>query len=142
MSRRLELPTEAQLWDQSVAPTLVVHGPEAGPESRQALDQRGVERLELEACEPGVLLEALAERGCNQVLWECGAELAAAAVRQGCVQDLAAVIAPRLLGGDAARTPLGSLGLTSLEGVERWPTLGMEPLGPDLLWRLTSPATD
>jgi diaminohydroxyphosphoribosylaminopyrimidine deaminase/5-amino-6-(5-phosphoribosylamino)uracil reductase len=49
------------------------------------------------------------------VLWECGPELAATALRQGGVQQVAAVIAPKLLGGVPASTPLGDLDLVRLE---------------------------
>lgn len=59
----------------------------------------------LEPCEPDTLMQALAERGCNQVLWECGPELAAAALRQGCIQQLAAVVAPKLLGATQPARP-------------------------------------
>jgi diaminohydroxyphosphoribosylaminopyrimidine deaminase/5-amino-6-(5-phosphoribosylamino)uracil reductase len=138
LSRRLDLPSRAQLWDQAVAPTLVVHGPDAGPESRQAFDQVGVERLELAACEPDALLRALAQRGCNRVLWECGPALAAAALRQGCVQQLAAVVAPVLLGGEAARTPLADLGLERVEAATPWQGRPCRWLGRDLLWELDS----
>jgi diaminohydroxyphosphoribosylaminopyrimidine deaminase/5-amino-6-(5-phosphoribosylamino)uracil reductase len=103
------------------------------------LDRLGVERLELAACEPAPLLEALAARGCNRVLWECGPELATAALRQGCVQELAAVIAPKLLGGLAARTPVGDLGLEGLDQVQPWRELERRDLGSDLLWELESP---
>ena len=172
LSRNLDLPETAQLWDTAAAPTLVVHGPEAPAEARAAIDRwiaariatgsehaghgavaealadsrgtgapdsvrpAGLERLELPACEPGALLEALAARGCNTVLGECGPELAAAALRQGCVQRIAAVIAPKLLGGLAARTPLGDLGLTAMTQVGVWSEQGLQRLGPDLLWRL------
>jgi len=149
ISRSLDLPEAAQLWDQAVAPTLVAHGPIGAPEQRQGtaravatcavLDRLGVERLELAACEPAPLLEALAARGCNRVLWECGPELAAAALRQGCVQELAVVIAPRLLGGLAARTPLGNLGLEGLDLVQSWRELERRDLGGDLLWQLEAP---
>ena len=206
LSRRLDLPASAQLWDTRLAPTLVAHGPEAPQAARDAIDQlaaaatrpassgllppstgrgglpaqglaRGgpgagadmgpaldppegpagrcrqtgdpsggdaaaadpggrLERLELPACEPAALLEALAARGCNRVLWECGPELAAAALCQGCVQQVAAVIAPKLLGGLAARTPLGDLHYTSMEQVAPWHGAGLARLGPDLLWQL------
>jgi diaminohydroxyphosphoribosylaminopyrimidine deaminase/5-amino-6-(5-phosphoribosylamino)uracil reductase len=149
LSRSLDLPEEAKLWGQAVAPTLVAHGPIDAPEQRQGtaramatcalLDRLGVERLELAACEPALLLAALAARGCNRVLWECGPELAAAALRQGCVQELAAVIAPKLLGGKAARTPLGNLGLEGLDLVQSWRELGRRDLGGDLLWQLEAP---
>jgi len=138
LSRSLDLPTSAQLWDQTAAPTLVAHGPEAPPQACAALDQRGVPRLELPRCSPQLLLEALAARGCNQVLWECGAELAAAAVRDGCVQEVAAVIAPKLMGGEPARTPLGELGYAAMADVPSWQALPPQALGPDLLWQLTT----
>jgi len=139
LSRGLELPGDARLWERAAAPTLVAHGKEASAKRRQRLDALGVERLELPACEPAPLLEALAARGCNQVLWECGAELAAAALRQGCVQRIAAVTAPKLLGGLAARTPLGDLGLTDLEQAPLWRQLAVARLGDDRLWILASP---
>jgi diaminohydroxyphosphoribosylaminopyrimidine deaminase/5-amino-6-(5-phosphoribosylamino)uracil reductase len=84
-------------------------------------------------------MEALAARGCNRVLWECGPELAAAALRQGCVQELAAVIAPKLLGGQAARTPLGDLGQESLDQAQAWLSIHRQGLGRDLLWHLEGP---
>lgn len=149
LSRSLDLPEEAQLWDQAVAPTLVAHAPIGAPEQRldtaraeatcALLDRLGVERLALARCEPSHLLEALAARGCNRVLWECGPELAAAALRQGCVQELAAVIAPKLLGGLEARTPLGDLGLEGLDQAQPWRDLERRDLGGDLLWELESP---
>ncbi|MCP9794506.1 bifunctional diaminohydroxyphosphoribosylaminopyrimidine deaminase/5-amino-6-(5-phosphoribosylamino)uracil reductase RibD [Synechococcus lacustris L1F-Slac] len=115
VSRELNLPPKAQLWNQELAPTLVAHGPGARAEKIALLDQLGIERLPLNQCEPQQLMEALASRGCNRVLWECGPELAASAIGQGCVQHIAAVIAPKLLGGIAACTPLGDLGFRNME---------------------------
>ncbi|MFM7237156.1 MAG: bifunctional diaminohydroxyphosphoribosylaminopyrimidine deaminase/5-amino-6-(5-phosphoribosylamino)uracil reductase RibD [Cyanobium sp.] len=135
LSRGLELPAQALLWDQGEAPTLVVHGPEASAEACGRLDGLGVERLALERCGPGALLEALAGRGCNQVLWECGPALAAEALREGCVQEVAAVIAPKLLGGDAARTALGLLGAETMAEVALLSTEEVRWLEGDLLWR-------
>ncbi len=144
LSRSLQLPADAQLWDTNIAPTLVAHGPEAPTEAKARLDQLasnhpGLERLELPRCSPADLLEALALRGCNQVLWECGPALAAAAIQEGCVQQVAAVIAPKLLGGSPARTPLGELGFTSLQELPTWSAATPERLGADLLWQLQQP---
>ena len=139
LSRSLDLPPQAQLWDTTVAPTLVAHGPEAPQAARAQLDQLGVERLPLDGCEPKALLQALAARGCNRVLWECGPELAAAAIAQQGVQELAAVIAPTLLGGQAARTPLGNLGFTTMEQVLRLEAGQPLQLGADWLLQLPLP---
>lgn len=134
LSRQLELPANAQLWDTSGAPTLVAHGPEAPAAARARLDQLGVERLALERCGPLALLGGLAARGCNRVLWECGPQLAATALVEGCVQQVAAVIAPKLLGGLPARTPLGELGLSAINEAQKVEQLKMELLGNDWLW--------
>ena len=72
-------------------------------------------------------------RGCNQVLWECGPSLAAAALQQGCVQELAVVIAPKLMGGALARTPLGELGYTAMDQVITLTLASAQQLGDDLL---------
>jgi diaminohydroxyphosphoribosylaminopyrimidine deaminase/5-amino-6-(5-phosphoribosylamino)uracil reductase len=139
LSRSLDLPATAQLWDTALAPTLVVHGPQADPAARARLEQNGLECLELASCTPKALLEALAARGCNQVLWECGPELAASAMAEDCVQEVAAVIAPKLMGGAPARTPLGELGFQHMDQVPSWQALPPATLGSDLLWRLGKP---
>ena len=128
-SRSLALPAQAQLWDVSVAQTLVAHGPD---QSLQILP-KGPERVVLSACEPSELMHCLAQRGCNRVLWECGPDLAAAALQQGCVQELAAVVAPKLMGGVSARTPLGNLGFTAMDQVWHSEYVEVQPLGDDWL---------
>ena len=137
LSRSLDLPEAAQLWQQDVASTLVAHASSEAVEPQAsrlaALQVHGVELQMLDHCEPGLLLSELARRGCNRVLWECGPGLASAALRQDCVQEIAAVIAPKLLGGELARTPLGDLGFTAMDQVL---SLNCEPglsLGHDLL---------
>ena len=134
LSRELELPVQARLWERE-APTLVAHGPEAGLDARRQLDGLGVERLALDRCTPQVLLEALARRGCNQVLWECGPVLAAAAVREGCVQEVVAVMAPKLLGGEPARTALGGLGAERMAEARLLITKDVGWIEGDLYWR-------
>jgi diaminohydroxyphosphoribosylaminopyrimidine deaminase/5-amino-6-(5-phosphoribosylamino)uracil reductase len=138
LSRSLDLPGTARLWDQSAAPTVVAHGVEAPPRARFQLDELGVERLLLPLCTPAALLEALARRGCNQVLWECGPALAAAALREGCVQRIAAVIAPKVMGGPPGRTAVGDLGFTTMDQVPSWRSRGQRRLDCDLLWELDS----
>ncbi|WP_114994122.1 bifunctional diaminohydroxyphosphoribosylaminopyrimidine deaminase/5-amino-6-(5-phosphoribosylamino)uracil reductase RibD [Synechococcus sp. UW179A] len=139
LSRSLDLPLSAQLWRQTTAPTLVAHAGsgnmETAPQANHvaALQAQGVELQKLDHCDPEHLLRELARRGCNRVLWECGPGLASAALQQDCVQEIAAVIAPKLLGGELARTPLGDLGFTAMDQVF---SLNCEPglsLGQDIL---------
>lgn len=139
ISRTLKLPDQAQLWETTEAPTLVAHGYDAPIRPRFRLDARGIARVLLQPCSPGGLLEELARRGCNRVLWECGPELAAAAIREACVQEVAAVVAPKLMGGAPARTPLGELGFTAMDQVPLLSGGAPRPLGHDWLWRLQPP---
>ena len=133
----MNLASNCRLWDQATASTLLAHGPladdiKASPLLRH-LQQAGVSCRELDPCGPASLLTALAERGCNRVLWECGPSLASAALAQDCVQELAVVVAPKLMGGLPARTPLGSLGFTVMDqaiALDRW---SAREIGDDLL---------
>ena len=137
LSQSLDLPDQAQLWDTAIAPTLVAHGSDADPQRLSS----GPEALSLSLCEPLQLMEALAERGCNQVLWECGPALAAAAIQQNCVQEVVTVVAPKLMGGMTARTPLGDLGFVAMDQVLQGAWHRCEPLGHDWLLRWRSGLT-
>jgi diaminohydroxyphosphoribosylaminopyrimidine deaminase / 5-amino-6-(5-phosphoribosylamino)uracil reductase len=56
------------------------------------------------------------------------------------VQELAVVIAPKLLGGTLARTSLGELGFLEMDQVISLSQVAVEPLGIDLLLRALTPA--
>ncbi|NRB07522.1 MAG: bifunctional diaminohydroxyphosphoribosylaminopyrimidine deaminase/5-amino-6-(5-phosphoribosylamino)uracil reductase RibD [Richelia sp.] len=124
MSRHLDLPTNANLWDASIAPTVVLTEVDANPEFKTLLRHKGVEVVELNPLTPEQVMAYLYERGFCSVLWECGGILAANAIAQGAVQKVLAFIAPKIIGGSNAPTPVGDLGFTtmsealSLEGVE------------------------
>ncbi|MCS7030104.1 MAG: bifunctional diaminohydroxyphosphoribosylaminopyrimidine deaminase/5-amino-6-(5-phosphoribosylamino)uracil reductase RibD [Gloeomargarita sp. SKYG116] len=118
LSRSLGLPLDAKVWQvDDQQRTLLITPPQMAPlppviKQLQAL---GVEWLPLDPCDPITVSHALAQRGCNAVLWECGGRLAAPAIRQGAVQKVIAFIAPKLIGGEAAPTPVGDLGLTQMQ---------------------------
>ena len=131
----LDLPVNAKLWDTNEAKTLIAHGPGV---LQHRLDQlpAGPDRLELNSTNPLELLTALAEKDCNSVLWECGSELATAALEQGCVQEIAIFMAPKLLGGSPSMTPLADLGFTSMKEVMLASNCDMKQLGEDWLFRM------
>lgn len=47
---------------------------------------------------------------CAQVFWECGGTLAAPAISSGVVHKVLAFVAPKIIGGARAPTPVGELG--------------------------------
>ncbi|MEH2169301.1 MAG: bifunctional diaminohydroxyphosphoribosylaminopyrimidine deaminase/5-amino-6-(5-phosphoribosylamino)uracil reductase RibD [Nostoc sp.] len=133
MSRHLNLPESAHLWQTADAPTLVLTQKGANPDFQELLLKQGVEVVELASLIPDKAMAYLYERGFCSVLWECGGTLAASAIAQGAVQKVLAFIAPKIIGGSIAPTPVGDLGFTtmtealSLERV-RWRVVGSDCL--------------
>ncbi|MBD2300736.1 bifunctional diaminohydroxyphosphoribosylaminopyrimidine deaminase/5-amino-6-(5-phosphoribosylamino)uracil reductase RibD [Nostoc sp. FACHB-190] len=133
MSRQLNLPETARLWETQEAPTLVLTEVGANPDLQKILLKLGVEVVELPALTPAQAMMHLYERGFCSVLWECGGNLAASAIAQGAVQKVMAFIAPKIIGGSHAPTPVGDLGFTNmtealpLENV-RWRVVGSDCL--------------
>ncbi|MFN7516877.1 MAG: bifunctional diaminohydroxyphosphoribosylaminopyrimidine deaminase/5-amino-6-(5-phosphoribosylamino)uracil reductase RibD [Dolichospermum sp.] len=114
MSRSLNLPEQARLWDTREAPTLVLTEVGSSQTFQNMLREKGVEVLEFRSLTPEQVMTHLYERGFCSVLWECGGILAANAIAQGAVQKIMAFIAPKIIGGNHAPTPVGDLGLTSM----------------------------
>ncbi|MDX2098463.1 MAG: bifunctional diaminohydroxyphosphoribosylaminopyrimidine deaminase/5-amino-6-(5-phosphoribosylamino)uracil reductase RibD [Leptolyngbyaceae cyanobacterium bins.59] len=133
LSRTLDLPWEANLWKTAIAPTLVITQTGANPALQDHLRALGVEVLELEAVTPGQVMEHLYDRGFLSVLWECGGTLAARAITEGAVQKVWAFVAPKIIGGSQASSPVGELGFErmtealTLERV-RWQAVGLDYL--------------
>lgn len=131
MSRSLKLPSEAHLWDVSEAPTLVFTEVGSNPELQKRLLNKGVELVEFDTLTPAKVMESLYQRDLLSVLWECGGTLAAPAIASGAVQKILAFIAPKIIGGAGAPSPVGNLGLASmnqalvLERVQ-WRTVGAD----------------
>ncbi|MCG9887260.1 MAG: bifunctional diaminohydroxyphosphoribosylaminopyrimidine deaminase/5-amino-6-(5-phosphoribosylamino)uracil reductase RibD [Cyanobacteria bacterium] len=139
MTRSLELPqTKAtgeplHLWQTDEAPTLVLTEPGANPMMQTWLRDRGVEVLELAILTPAAALGILGDRGFLSVLWECGGTLAAQAIADGSVQKLLAFIAPKIVGGRDAPSPVADLGLKTMLDAIAVDRAEMRQVGSDFL---------
>lgn len=114
MSRSLDLPLSANLWNTEDAATIVFTSLNVDENVQKHLVQQGVEVVNLEALMPAEVMTQLYDRGLNTVLWECGGTLAAQAIAQECVQKVWAFVAPKIIGGSSAPTPIGDLGLEKM----------------------------
>jgi len=113
VSRSFNLPDRANLWQVTdTEKTLVITSPNQNFHLKQQLGDHQVEVLELDDISPEMVMQELGKRGCNQVLWECGGRLGAAAIKAKMIQKIYAFIAPKLIGGFTAPSPIDDLGLT------------------------------
>ena len=133
MSRSLTLPPKAHLWQTEVAPTVVLCEPQRDPEMQKHLEKSGVHVIVLPVLDPLTVLNTLHNRGLRSVLWECGGQLSAQAIIQHCVQKLCAFIAPKVIGGTGALTPIGELGFLKMTDALQLKTVTTESVGPDIL---------
>ncbi len=134
-SRSLNLPKAAKLWDTNIARTIIAYGPD-GNESFFSDLPDGPEKLRLNTNDPVELLNSLARKGCNKILWECGPQLATSAIEANCVQELVVFVAPKLLGGKSAMSPLNSFGFESISSTYKLQHSLLDRKGEDLCLRL------
>jgi diaminohydroxyphosphoribosylaminopyrimidine deaminase / 5-amino-6-(5-phosphoribosylamino)uracil reductase len=133
LSRQLDLPVAAHLWDTTVAPTLIITTPSANPPLQKILLQQGVEIITLEQLDPALVMKYLFDRGLLSVLWECGGTLAAAAIRQGAIQKVLTFIAPKIVGGQAAASPVGNLNILNMTNALALERVTWQQIGVDML---------
>jgi len=107
-TKSLKFPLKRKLWDCNLAKSLIVYDGSNADEKYLAELPKCVEIAKLESSDPKLLSKLLAERGLNKILWECGPKLATSALKNGCIQEIITFIAPKILGGTNAMTPLGN----------------------------------
>lgn len=93
--------------------------------SARALEDRGLTLLALPIdpsgrVDLGALLLELGGRGYNEVLVEGGGELLAGFFALGLVDHVEACVAPLVIGGGAARSPVGGIGVGRIEQAGRF----------------------
>ncbi len=131
MSRSLDLPVDAHLWQTSDAPTLILTEVGANPDLQMLLLKRRVEVVELTPLTPARVMAYLYDRQLSSVLWECGGTLAASAIADGAVQKVLAFIAPKIVGGKVAPSPVGDLGLATMTDALTLESVTWRQLGSD-----------
>jgi diaminohydroxyphosphoribosylaminopyrimidine deaminase/5-amino-6-(5-phosphoribosylamino)uracil reductase len=133
MSRKLDLPENCHVWDTTEANTLVFTENTCNLESKNSLLSRGVEIMTLDNLTPATVMQALYERGLAKVLWECGGNLAGKAIQAGAVQKIIAFIAPKIVGGINALSPVSDLGIENMADALQLNQVSFYPLDSDFV---------
>ncbi|MCO5606014.1 hypothetical protein L7F22_060201 [Adiantum nelumboides] len=88
MSRGLNLPDEANLWDVCDTPTTVMTQKGARRDFQERLQRKGVEIVEVDFLSPKAVSDYCYKRGFLSILWECGGTLAAPAISSGVIHKV------------------------------------------------------
>ncbi|PKQ08576.1 MAG: riboflavin biosynthesis protein RibD [Alphaproteobacteria bacterium HGW-Alphaproteobacteria-12] len=135
---RLRLPLTSKLVASAKeTPLWVLTRPDGEAQRRRAYEDCGVELIDVEPGEGGVMdmraaLEQIAARGVTRLLAEGGARLAASLVRARLVDRIEWFQAPKLIGGDG--TPaISALGVKHLDNAPLFMLQDVVQLGEDSL---------
>lgn len=122
---------------ESSAPTLVVVKTTAPAERKSALADAGADVIEIEPKDDKVDLAALAkelgERNIASVMIEGGGGLLAAAFEAGLIDKAIFFVAPMIVGGKDAPTPVEGAGFATVDEAIRLSDLSIEKIGADVL---------
>ena len=134
-TRTLDLPIKANLWDTEVSNTLVIYDSSTANEENLKKIPKNVYIEKVSSDNPKLISKILAEKGCNKVLWECGPELATAALKAGCIQEFITFLAPKLLGGTNAMNPFSDFKFKSMNEVINLNLQEIKQLNSDIYLR-------
>lgn len=118
--------------------TIVACADGADPEKKAALEKAGVEVIDVMADRDGraslpLIIEKLGALGLDSVLLEGGAELNFSALEDGIPDKLQVYIAPKLIGGAGAKSPIGGKGIAKMADCVDLGRPKITRLGDDLL---------
>lgn len=120
------------------APVLLVCSADADEQRVQKLESRGVEVLRLPKAastgrlDIGLLLDELGNRSMTNLLVEGGGQLLGAMSDAGLIDEVHAFIAPKLIGGSTAVSPIGGIGSETVAGGSSLSNVETSQIGDDI----------
>ncbi len=134
---KLRIPLESKVCRTALEyPTMVVCS-SYDERKREALKEKGVSVCILPSKDGKVdlrfLMEELAGMKISSVMVEGGADLNESLLRSGVVSHVCAYVAPKLIGGKEAKSPVGGLGIQTLDQAAVLTNPKISRFGDDLL---------
>lgn len=118
-------------------PLLVVTGGGPDGQRREELERKGAEVLEIAGGDSlqrlNGLMDELGRRGMTNLLVESGGRLLGSLFDGGLVDEVRAFLAPKILGGERAATPVAGTGTSQLAWAPEFPFQTASRIGDDFL---------
>ncbi|HHY91417.1 MAG TPA: bifunctional diaminohydroxyphosphoribosylaminopyrimidine deaminase/5-amino-6-(5-phosphoribosylamino)uracil reductase RibD, partial [Clostridiales bacterium] len=135
---RGRIPLEANVLQcDAETATIIATTKQIDGKKKEAIEKKGARVLILPSKEGKVslkdLMRELGRLQIDSVLLEGGSTLNASALQEGIVDKVAAFIAPKILGGENAKTPVGGRGKDFVREAFRLENIRVETIGEDIL---------
>lgn len=108
----------------------------AEEEKKKALEEAGVILVQAgdrKTIDLKLLLQKLGEMGIDSILVEGGGKIHGSFLEEGLVDKVYAYIAPKLVGGKTAKTPVGGKGFEKMADAKMLKDIKLEKMGEDIL---------
>ncbi len=136
LDTRARTPLEATVVRTAREQTTILAVSASAPAERiRALEARGVQVLRLGTLDLRVVFEALAGEGYHRILVEGGGEVHASVMDAELADEVCVFVAPKIVGGRGAKTPVEGGGLERMSQALRIRDVTVERMGDDLLLR-------
>ena len=136
---KMRIPLESKIVQTAhqIPTILAVAESTSNPEQEMLLREKGIEVLAVPEDDDGevdlkALMRILGEPGIDSILLEGGGTLNASALRAGIVQKVQAYIAPKLVGGANAPTPVRGAGIERMADALALNDLQIDRVGEDI----------
>jgi len=134
---RLRIPVEAKVLTNDPQLTLIATTSLADKNKHKDIERLGAQVLVCPVKDEKVdlryLMVSLSTMGIDSVLIEGGSTLAFSALNEGIVDKIISFIAPKILGGAVAPTPVGGVGIELMEDAITLTDMRIKRVGEDLM---------
>ena len=134
---KLRIPLDATVLDGSVR-TIIITTTQAPEEKQQALQEMQIELLICDGADGRTdLLKAmkqLGQMGIDSILLEGGGNLMFSAIQAGIVDKVCCYVAPKIIGGADAKTPVEGRGFSSMKEVLALEAMTVRTCGDDIVF--------
>jgi diaminohydroxyphosphoribosylaminopyrimidine deaminase / 5-amino-6-(5-phosphoribosylamino)uracil reductase len=131
------IPLDAAVLTNDPQLSIVATTPKSDPEKRKALERMGVQVL---LCperngytDLDFVMRALGAMGVSSLMIEGGSTITFSALQAGLVDKVVSFVAPKILGGEKAPTPVGGAGFAAMEEAIMLKDMEVKRIGDDLM---------
>lgn len=141
LDSKLRIPLDAKILDTvSDREVIIACTKNIDNDKKVKLEQRRIKFIITPEDENGrvdlkYLICELGNRGIDSILLEGGSNLNFSAVYSGVVDEVICFIAPKILGGDKAKTPVGGIGFQYISEAQLLKNMEIQKIGEDFMIR-------